>query len=149
MSKLQFYNGFMTKCAALGLTTQDSLNLWKEAMVDPSILGIASTKLDPKEYYKRTGQLLDKGKSSKVKTPAPVQKATKKANLLELAEEYRIPQVNEYFCKCAEEGINTKDSVMALLEHLGLSKKADIQFNYNYQDPFVALADCMLQIGSK
>ena len=115
----------------------------KQSSVDKSILGIASTKMKPDEYYRRTGQLLKKTAPTPGKAPA--KKLDKKA-VDQLAGKLRDENdLESFFQKCAAAGYHTDVAVNALISNMppGRARVCTTRDIVD-GDPYTTLAICML-----
>ncbi len=141
---LDYYKGFMDSCTKYGITRDTAMGLFKEAAVNKQILGIASTKMSPDQYYKATGQLKDKKK--KGKTPGADNRplSERHAVVKKAADQLRTPAMDQYFRKCAELGLRTDMAVNAIVSHMGPKAARECRVSDIGPDPYVTLAVCML-----
>lgn len=117
-------------------------------MKDKAIIGESATKMKPDEYYKATGQLLNKTKKAPVKAKQkdnpPKKNPAKQASVLQLAEELQSPQLDEYFKKCASAGMHATTTMNALISEMEPGEARECRASDISTNPYITLATCML-----
>ncbi len=105
-------------------------------MVNKGLLGQASIKMKPDEYYRLAGKLLKKKKKNINQPP--------KEKVAYLANKLRNNRLEKYFKKCAKLGI---DAVTAMNTVLSNIDARSCRYNDITTDPFITMATCILDRG--